>query len=135
MRAIYRAVLLTGLATFAPALTACSNFDADKLDVFGLNEKKKLPGERKDVFPGGVPGVTQGIPPEYMRGNQPPPDAAQSLRLTSAWANNSVSFVSFPAVSRISRLSTQPIAVRRAGKSSPRHDQPERRNFGSSTCL
>jgi hypothetical protein len=79
MRAIYRAVLLTGLATFAPALTACSNFDADKLDVFGLNEKKKLPGERKDVFPGGVPGVTQGIPPEYMRGNQPPPDAAQSL--------------------------------------------------------
>src|SRR5688572_32226039 len=27
------------------------------------------------------------------------------------------------------------IAVRRAGKSSPRHDQPERRNFGSSTCL
>jgi hypothetical protein len=79
MRAIHRAVLLTGLATFAPALTACSNFDPDKLDVFGLNEKKKLPGERKDVFPGGVPGVTQGIPPEYMRGNQPPPDAAQSL--------------------------------------------------------
>ena len=79
MRAIYRAVLLIGLATFAPALTACSNFDMDKLDIFGLNEKKKLPGERKDVFPGGVPGVTQGIPPEYMRGNQSVPDAAQSL--------------------------------------------------------
>jgi hypothetical protein len=79
MRAIYRAFLLTGLVVFAPALTACSNFDMDKLDVFGLNEKKKLPGERKDVFPGGVPGVTQGIPPEYMRGNQPPPETAQSL--------------------------------------------------------
>jgi hypothetical protein len=79
MRAIYRVVLLTGLAVLAPALTACSDFDMDKLDVFGLNEKKKLPGERKDVFPGGVPGVTQGIPPEFMKGNQPSPDAAQSL--------------------------------------------------------
>ena len=56
MRTIHRVVLLTTLATFASALTACSNFDLDKLDVFGLNEKKKLPGERKDVFPGGVPG-------------------------------------------------------------------------------
>jgi len=79
MRAIYRAVLLSGLVAFAPTLTACSDFDPDKLDIFGLNEKKKLPGERKDVFPGGVPGVTQGIPPEYVKGNQPPPDAAQSL--------------------------------------------------------
>src|SRR5262245_5616961 len=78
MRAIHRAVLLTGLAIAAPTMTACSNFDMDKLDVFGLNEKKKLPGERKDLFPGGVPGVTQGIPPEYMRGNQPTPETAQS---------------------------------------------------------
>ena len=79
MRAIHRAVLLTGLAIAAPTLAACSNFDMDKLDIFGLNEKKKLPGERKDLFPGGVPGVTQGIPPEYMRGNQPTPETAQSL--------------------------------------------------------
>ncbi len=50
----------------------------DKLDIFGLSEKKKLPGERKDLFPGGVPGVTQGIPPEYMKGNQPPPETAQA---------------------------------------------------------
>ena len=67
MRTIYRVMLLTALATCAPGLTACSGFDPDKLDIFGLNEKKKLPGERKDVFPGGVPGVTQGIPPEYVK--------------------------------------------------------------------
>ena len=78
MRAIYRVVLLTVLATSASGLTACSNFDPDKLDIFGLNEKKKLPGERKDVFPGGVPGVTQGIPPEYVRGTQVPPETAQA---------------------------------------------------------
>ena len=31
--------------------------------------KKKLPGERREVFPGGVPGVTQGVPPELIRGS------------------------------------------------------------------
>ena len=29
--------------------------------------KKKLPGERREVFPGGVPGVQQGVPPDLMR--------------------------------------------------------------------
>jgi hypothetical protein len=78
MRTIHRVVLLTILATFASALTACSDFDPDKLDVFGLSQKKKLPGERKEVFPGGVPGVTQGIPPEFVKGNQPSTEAAQT---------------------------------------------------------
>jgi hypothetical protein len=78
MRVMHRVIVLAALAAFASGLSACSNFDPDKLDVFGLNEKKKLPGERKELFPEGVPGVTQGIPPEYMKGNQPPPDAAQA---------------------------------------------------------
>ena len=42
----------------------------DKLDVFGLNKKKPLPGKREALFPNGVPGVTQGIPPQYMKGYQ-----------------------------------------------------------------
>ena len=33
-----------------------------------FNTKKPLPGERKAVFPGGVPGVPQGVPPELVRG-------------------------------------------------------------------
>jgi hypothetical protein len=78
MRRIPRIVLLAGLVVLAPALSGCENFDMDKLDVFGLNEKKKLPGDRKPVFPEGVPGVTQGIPQEYIKGNQPPADAAQA---------------------------------------------------------
>jgi len=80
MRASYRIVLLVTLALAIPALAGCADFDPDKLDVFGLNEKKKLPGERKELFPGGVPGVTQGIPPEYVKGNQPPPETAQALQ-------------------------------------------------------
>jgi len=31
--------------------------------------KKPLPGDRRAVFPEGVPGVQQGVPPELMRGN------------------------------------------------------------------
>jgi outer membrane biosynthesis protein TonB len=79
MRRIHRIVFLMTLAAALPALSGCADFDADKLDIFGLNEKKKLPGERKAIFPEGVPGVTQGIPPEYIRGNQPAPETAVAV--------------------------------------------------------
>ena len=80
MRMTTRVVVLTVLLAAAPVLSGCANFDPDSLDVFHLNEKKKLPGERKELFPGGVPGVTQGIPPEYVKGNHPPPETAQALQ-------------------------------------------------------
>src|SRR5919109_143130 len=70
-----RAVLIA-LVVATPLAACSSGFDpenlTDKLDF--LNPKKKLPGERKAVFPGGVPGITQGVPQELMKGNQPPPD-------------------------------------------------------------
>jgi hypothetical protein len=50
--------------------------------------------------------------------------AVQLPRLSSARANNSASFGSFPDVSRISRFNMQPTAARRAGMSSPWQDQP-----------
>lgn len=78
MRRMHRIVLLAGLVALGPVLAGCADFDLDKLDVFGLNEKKKLPGDRRPLFPEGVPGVTQGIPPEFIKGSQPPPDAAQT---------------------------------------------------------
>ena len=78
MRRLRRVVLLVGLVAIAPVLAGCEDFDMDKFDVFGINQKKKLPGERKELFPEGVPGVTQGIPPEYLKGNQPPPETAQT---------------------------------------------------------
>ena len=78
MRRMHRIVLLVGLVALAPVLAGCEDLDMDKFDFFHLNEKKKLPGERKDVFPQGVPGVSQGIPPEYMKGNQPQPETAQA---------------------------------------------------------
>ena len=77
MRRLQRIVLLATIVAVVPVLSGCANFDPESLDIFGLGEKKKLPGERRAVFPEGVPGVTQGIPKEYVKGNQPPPaDAA-----------------------------------------------------------
>ena len=78
MRRMHRIVLLVGMVALAPVLAGCEDFDMDKFDFLHLNEKKKLPGERKDVFPQGVPGVSQGMPPEYLKGNQPQPDTAQA---------------------------------------------------------
>src|SRR3954468_7896473 len=68
-------LIFVGLLAIAPVLAACTDFDPDKLDFFHLNEKKKLPGDRKPMFPEGVPGVTQGIPPELTKGHQPPAEA------------------------------------------------------------
>ena len=78
MRRFHRVTLLIALIALSPALTACENFDLDKLDVFGLSDKKKLPGDRKPLFPEGVPGVSQGVPPELVKGYQPPPEPAQA---------------------------------------------------------
>src|ERR1700694_5733401 len=47
-----------GLSSFAPS---------DLLDF--LPTKKKLPGERKPVFPEGVPGLEQGVPKELYKGS------------------------------------------------------------------
>lgn len=68
MRRVSRIVLLAALTALMPALTACENLDLDNLDILGVSKKKPLPGDRKALFPEGVPGVTQGIPQEYQKG-------------------------------------------------------------------
>ena len=64
-----RGVLLALLVvSLGGALAGC-----DSLETFQFwDTKKKLPGDRKPVFPSGVPGVEQGIPPELMKGYQEP---------------------------------------------------------------
>jgi hypothetical protein len=46
-------------------------FDSDMFDT-----KTKLKGDRVPVFPDGVPGTTTGVPPDLVKGYQPPPDQA-----------------------------------------------------------
>src|SRR5437899_8278596 len=72
MRGSKRLVSLTVLVALSGALAGCggggmANFDpSDMLDF--LDTKKKLPGERKPVFPEGVPGLEQGVPKDLYKG-------------------------------------------------------------------
>src|SRR5215475_12303940 len=85
MRRPQRLIAAAVLVAFAGALSGCGGnfgggFDpSDLLDW--LDTKKKLPGERKPVFPEGVPGLEQGVPKDLYKGaqhlaqDQPPPTA------------------------------------------------------------
>jgi hypothetical protein len=59
------ALPLGGCASVGDALDPTEWFAGDF-----FNTKKKLPGDRKPVFPEGVPGVAQGIPSDLVKGNQ-----------------------------------------------------------------
>ena len=63
---------------FGLALAGCDSFDPldklSELDIMGTS-KKPLQGERRAVFDSGVPGVPQGVPPEMVKGYQPPAEA------------------------------------------------------------
>jgi outer membrane biosynthesis protein TonB len=70
MRAFLRIVLAVFVVASGFALASCEFLDNFEL----FDSKKKLPGDRKPVFPEGVPGIQQGIPSEYLHGAQAPPD-------------------------------------------------------------
>ena len=77
MKKVLRASLTAGALAAGLLLAGCENFDPTAIfdsDIF--NTKKKLPGERRPVFPEGTPGVPQGVPPELVKGYQPPPTPA-----------------------------------------------------------
>ena len=60
-------------------LAGCEGFDPTSImDSDFFNTKKRLPGERKPVFPEGTPGVTQGVPKELVKGYEPTPQAQET---------------------------------------------------------
>jgi hypothetical protein len=73
MRSLARVVLTAVVVTAGPVLSACSSSSLDSLDPSEwFDTKKKLSGERKAVFPEGVPGVSSGVPPELVKGYREP---------------------------------------------------------------
>jgi hypothetical protein len=72
MRRSQRLIAASVLIALSGALAGCStsftNFDPSDLLDF-LDTKKKLPGERKPVFPEGVPGLEQGVPKDLYKGS------------------------------------------------------------------
>src|SRR5438876_7609221 len=73
MRRSQRLIAAAVVIALSGALAGCaggmSNFDPSDLLDF-LDTKKKLPGDRKPVFPDGVPGLEQGVPKEMYKGAQ-----------------------------------------------------------------
>jgi hypothetical protein len=67
-----RLILAAAVIVFAPLMSACSDV-VDKFETLDLfDTKKKLSGERRPVFPEGVPGATSGVPAELVKGYQQP---------------------------------------------------------------
>jgi hypothetical protein len=84
MRRSQRLIAATVLVALSSALAGCGsmgNFDPSDLLDF-LDTKKKLPGDRKPVFPEGVPGLEQGVPKDLYKGSRQIDD--QSSQVASA---------------------------------------------------
>src|SRR4030095_13154423 len=89
MRGLQRLIALSVLIALAGALRGCrgglANFDPSDLLDF-MDTKKKLPGERKPVFPEGVPGLEQGAPKDLYKGARQQQLAEQNARAAAAAA-------------------------------------------------
>ena len=73
MRRLQRLIAASVLVALSGAIAGCSSsvnsFDPmDWLDW--IDTKKKLQGDRKQVFPEGVPGLEQGVPKSLYKGAQ-----------------------------------------------------------------
>jgi hypothetical protein len=79
-----RLVLAAIVVATVPVLSACDSLDS--FEIF--DSKKKLTGERKPVFPEGVPGVSSGVPVELVKGYHEPEggglDPAKAAALAAA---------------------------------------------------
>src|SRR5215475_6068535 len=76
MNRFARGALTVSMLSLGVVLTGCGSYDLTQFDPTAIfdaeifNTKKKLPGERKAVFPEGTPGVPQGVPKELVKGYQ-----------------------------------------------------------------
>src|SRR4051794_41413217 len=66
-RLIAAAVVVALSGALAGCSSSMGNWDPTDLMDF-MDTKKKLPGERKPVFPEGVPGLEQGVPKDLYKG-------------------------------------------------------------------
>ncbi len=73
MRRSQRLIATAFVIALSGVLAGCaggiSSFDPTDMLNF-LDTKKKLPGERKPVFPEGVPGLEQGVPKDLYKGSR-----------------------------------------------------------------
>jgi hypothetical protein len=77
MRRLQRLIAASVLVALSGALAGCGSSvnSFDPTDWFDwIDTKKKVAGDRKPVFPEGVPGLEQGVPKTLYKGAQNQPD-------------------------------------------------------------
>ena len=132
MRRTPRLIAAAVLIAFSGLLGGCSSGGFDPSDLMDfLDTKKKLPGERKPVFPEGVPGLEQGVPKELYKGAQqqdqlnadtaatatpaPPPEPPKSKSAKSKKTKQRATAATAPA---------EPPAAEPDGEAVPEEAQP-----------
>jgi hypothetical protein len=117
MRRSQRLISLAVLVALSGALAGCGSTTgwdpSDLLDF--LDTKKKLPGDRKPVFPEGVPGLEQGVPKNLYRGSAQEQIDQQNAEAAAAAAAPAPE----PKSKRASRSKPNTTAVRRAPAPEP----------------
>src|SRR3979490_3627120 len=79
MNRFTRVTVTVSALSFGLLLAGCESFDPTSIfDSEIFNTKKKLPGDRRAVFPEGTPGVPQGVPQELVKGYQEPAQAQEA---------------------------------------------------------
>jgi hypothetical protein len=87
MRCFQRLIAASVLMALSGAVAGCSGSVSswDPMDMLDfLDTKKKLPGERKPVFPDGVPGLEQGVPKSLYKGAQQDADQQNAQAAAAA---------------------------------------------------
>jgi hypothetical protein len=118
MRRPQRLIAAFVLIALSGALAGCSSGISswDPMDMLDwLDTKKKIPGDRKPVFPDGVPGLEQGVPKSLYKGASqqeidqqnaqaaaaaaapPPPQDAKSKRSAKNKSNQPATAATDPA--------------------------------------
>jgi hypothetical protein len=92
----HRRIVLIAASLFTCGLTlgGCESMDPSEW----FNTKKPLPGDRKAVFPEGVPGVPQGVPADLVQGYQPNHRATAGASAVAIGVSRSAPALSRPLV-------------------------------------
>ncbi|KIZ44173.1 MULTISPECIES: hypothetical protein [Rhodopseudomonas] len=134
MRPSQRLISLAVLVALSSALAGCGSMGGfDPTDMFDfLDTKKKLPGDRRPVFPEGVPGLEQGVPKDLYKGSQQEMIDQQNAAAAGATEAAPAPPPEQPKPQRRARVRHKPAAASSAP--APKRERPARRQTATPTA-